>query len=138
MSSKTSCYSLFVHNQLTVYGIRLAACMLPLQPKFEFLNIRYAAYEIRIAVYSPKAYCPTTRLPFVMIRLAAFNSDRFCPTSSLPIFNILLAACYSELLSKITVNYFLILQFGPKTFYNYTRTQNVIHFANRSNFRISK
>ncbi|KAH9753337.1 Xanthotoxin 5-hydroxylase CYP82C4 [Citrus sinensis] len=62
--------------------------MLPLQPKFKFLNIRYTAYEIRIAVYTPEAYCPTTGLPFVRIRLAAFNSDRFCPTSGLPIFHI--------------------------------------------------
>ena len=121
LNSKTSRYALFGHNRLTVYGIWLAAFMLPLRQKFKFQNIRYVAFhiwlaafeirnaacEIRIAVYTPKAYCPTTGLPFVRIRLAAFNSDRFCPTSSLPIFHIRLAACYSncysELFFKITV-----------------------------------
>ncbi|KAK9209407.1 hypothetical protein WN944_001773 [Citrus x changshan-huyou] len=49
------------------------------------IDFKYAAYEIRIAVYAPETYCPTTGLPFVRIRLAAFNSDRFCPTSGLPI-----------------------------------------------------
>ena len=107
LSSKTSRYALFCQNRLTVYGIRLAACLLLLQPKFEFLNIRYAAYEIRIAVYAPEAYCPTIGLPFVRIRLAALNSDRFCPTSGLPVFHIRFATCfsdcYSELFYKIIV-----------------------------------
>ncbi|KAH9686773.1 3-oxo-Delta(4,5)-steroid 5-beta-reductase [Citrus sinensis] len=76
LSAKTSRYALFGHNRLTVYGIRLAACMLPLQPKFEFLNLRYAAYEIRIAVYAPEAYCPTTGLPFVRIRNKLEEYDR--------------------------------------------------------------
>ena len=36
LSLKSSSYSLFVHNRLTVCGIRLAACMLPLRQKFKF------------------------------------------------------------------------------------------------------
>ena len=60
LSSKTSRYALFGHNRLTVYGIRLAACMLSLQPKFKFLNIRYAACEIRLAVEVPETFCPNS------------------------------------------------------------------------------
>ena len=50
LSSKTSRYAYFGDNRLPIYGIQLAAFMLPLQKKFEFQNIRYAAYEIRIVV----------------------------------------------------------------------------------------
>ena len=51
LSSKTSRYAHFDHNRLAVYGIRLAAFMLPLRQKFKFQNIRHALFEIRIAVY---------------------------------------------------------------------------------------
>ena len=47
LSSKTSRYAHFGHNRLTIYGIWLAAFMLPLRQKFEFQNIRLAACEIR-------------------------------------------------------------------------------------------
>ena len=54
--------------------------MLPLRQKFEFQNIRHAAFhirlaafeiqiaacEIRIAVYAPEAYCPKSGLPFTI------------------------------------------------------------------------
>ena len=66
LSSKTSRYAHFVDNRLTVYGIQLAAFMLPLQQKFKFQNIRHAAYDIRIAVYAPKAYCPKSGLPLII------------------------------------------------------------------------
>ena len=61
LSSKISRYAHFGHNRLTVYGIRLAAFMLPLQQKFEFQNMRHAAYDIWIVVYTPEAYCPKSR-----------------------------------------------------------------------------
>ena len=59
LSSKTSRYVRFGDNRLTVYGIRLAAFMLPLQHNFEFQNIRHAAFHIWIAAFE--------------IRIAAFE-----------------------------------------------------------------
>ena len=58
LSSKTSRYTHFGDNQLTIYGHPVSCLMLPLQLKFEFLNMRYAACEIQIAVYVSEAYCP--------------------------------------------------------------------------------
>ena len=60
LSSKTSCYAHFGDKWLTIYGHPVSRLMLLLHPKFEFLNIRYAAYEIQIAVYVPEAYCPNS------------------------------------------------------------------------------
>ena len=39
LSSKTSRYAHFGDNQLTIYEHPVSRLMLPLQPKFEFLNI---------------------------------------------------------------------------------------------------
>ena len=120
LKSKTSRYAYFGHNQLTVYGIQLAAFMLLLHQKFEFQSIRHtalhiwiAAFKIRIAIYDLEAYCPKFSLPLVK--------------SGQPLATI-----------TATVNYFLKLQFYPKTFHNCTMAHNVINFMNRSNFRISK
>ena len=62
LSPKTSRYVFSDDNRLVTFGIRLAAFMLPLQQKFEFQNIQHAAYDIRIAVYAPEAYCPKSGL----------------------------------------------------------------------------
>ena len=62
LSLKTSYYMFSDDNRLAVFKIRLAAFMLPLQQKFEFQNIRHAAYHIQIVVYAPEAYCPKSGL----------------------------------------------------------------------------
>ena len=58
LSSKTSRYAHFGDKRFTVYGHPVSRLMLPLQPKFEFLNIRYAACEIQIVVYVLEVFCP--------------------------------------------------------------------------------
>ena len=64
---------ILVITGLPFMDTRLAAFMLPLRQKFEFqniwyaaLHIRLAAFEIRIAVYAPEAYCPKSGLPFTI------------------------------------------------------------------------
>ena len=56
LSSKTSCYTHFGNKRLTIYGHPVSCLMLPLQLKFEFLNMRYAACEIRIAACYNNCY----------------------------------------------------------------------------------
>ena len=92
LSSKTSRYAHFGDNQLTVYGLPVSRLMLPLQPKFEFLNIRYATCEIQIAAFE--------------IRIAVYVPEAYCPKYGLSLVN------YGQ--SLATVNYFLKLQVDPK------------------------
>ena len=94
LSSKTSRYAHFGHNQLTVYGIRLAAFILPLRQKFEFQNIRHAIFHIRIAACE-------IRIVVYHIWLATYYSN-----------------CYSEICSKFTVwpQNFIKLYYDPKRY----------------------
>ena len=66
LSPKTSRYVFFDDNRLAAFGIQLAAFMLPLKQKFEIQNIRYAAYDIQIAVYALEAYSPKFGLPLII------------------------------------------------------------------------
>ena len=76
LNSKTSRYAHFGDNRLTVYGIWLAAFMLPLHQKFKFQNIQHAAFHIRIAAFE-------IRIAAFEIRIAVYVPEAYCPKSSL-------------------------------------------------------
>ena len=75
LSPKTSRYVFSDDNRLAAFGFRLVAFMLPLQQKFEFQNIRHAAFHIRLAALE-------IRLAAFEIRIAAFIPVAYCPKSS--------------------------------------------------------
>ena len=81
LNSKTSHSAHFGDNRLIVYGIRLAAFMLPLQKKFKFQNIRHAAFHIRLAAFEIRLAAFEIRLAAFEIRIAAFIPEAYCPKS---------------------------------------------------------
>ena len=98
LSSKTSRYAHFGRNRVTIYEIRLAAFMLSLRQKFEFQNIRYAAFHIRLAAFE-------IRIAACKIQIAIYALEAYCPTTGFLFVRIRLAACYNNYYSEIFSNF---------------------------------